>query len=184
MAKGRSWSTPPSMFREKIDSAVAERTRVIAMAMLQEVVLRSPVGNPDLWKVNQERKAHNIAMADAYDTMAAQLGNKKLTKKEREQNFFVKDQAVGKGYVGGRFRANNIVTVGDPSYAQTDSVDPSGATTISNGATVIQSVGPYSVVYIQNNLPYSEALEDGHSTQAPGGIYAVSFHGVSQAYSS
>lgn len=181
--KGRGWSTPPTMFREEVDEAVATRTRVIAMAMLQEVVLRSPVGNPSLWKVNQELKARNVAMADAYDAKAAQLGNRKLTKREREQNFFVGQVAAGQGYVGGRFRANNIVTVGAPSYAQLDTVDPSGATTISNGGAVLQSVEPYAVVYIQNNLPYAEPLEDGHSTQAPGGVYAVSFHGVSQAYS-
>ena len=31
------------------------------------------------------------------------------------------------------------------------------------------------VIYIYNNLPYAEKLEDGHSKQAPQGIYAVSF---------
>jgi hypothetical protein len=29
------------------------------------------------------------------------------------------------------------------------------------------------VHYIQNSLPYMQALEDGHSTQAPAGIVAV-----------
>lgn len=184
MAKGRGWSIPPSAFRDEVDEAVATRSRVIGMAMLREIVTRSPVGNPDLWKVNTERKARSVARADAYDVLAASLGNKKLTKKERDQNFYVNDLAVGKGYVGGRFRANNIVTIGDPSYAQLDAADASGATTIANGNAVLSTVVPYSVVYIQNNLPYAERLEDGHSTQAPGGVYAVSFNGVSQAYSS
>ncbi|WP_025126475.1 hypothetical protein [Pseudomonas sp. PH1b] len=180
----RGWSTPPSAFAGVVEEQLAQRVRVIAMAMLQDIVLRSPVGNPSLWKANTELKSRNVAMADAYDAKAAQLGNKKLTKREREQNFFVNQVAAGQGYVGGRFRANNIVTVGTPSFAQLDTVDPSGATTISNGGAVLRSVEPYAVVYIQNNLPYATALEDGHSQQAPGGIYAVSFNGVSQAYSS
>ncbi|EIY0472576.1 HK97 gp10 family phage protein, partial [Escherichia coli] len=33
-----------------------------------------------------------------------------------------------------------------------------------------------------NNLPYAEALENGHSQQAPTGVYANAFHGVLQAY--
>lgn len=28
-------------------------------------------------------------------------------------------------------------------------------------------------IYIQNNLPYARALEDGHSTQAPKGMYRI-----------
>ena len=28
-------------------------------------------------------------------------------------------------------------------------------------------------IYIQNNLPYAEALENGHSTQAPTGMYKI-----------
>lgn len=184
MATGRSWSIPPSAFREEVDEAVATRTRVISMALLQEIVLRSPVGNPDLWKANTELRSRNVAAADAYDAKALQLGNKALTMREREENYFVSAQAAGAGYVGGRFRANNFVTVGDPNFQlKLDEVDPTGASTISRGSSVIQTVGPYSVVHIQNNLPYAERLEDGHSTQAPGGIYAVAFNGVAAAYS-
>ena len=29
------------------------------------------------------------------------------------------------------------------------------------------------VHYIQNSLPYMQALEDGHSTQAPAGMVAI-----------
>jgi len=184
MAKGRSWSIPPTVFREEVDGAVEKRSRVIALALLQEIVTRSPVGNPDIWKANIERKSKNVALADAYDATAASLGNKKLTKKERDQNFYVNDLAAGKGYVGGRFRANNVVTVGDPSYSQLDATDKNGSVTISKGRDAINKAGPYSVIYIQNNLPYAEKLEDGHSSQAPGGVYAVSFNGVAQAYSS
>lgn len=129
MAKSRGWSTPPSLFSNVIEEELSKRVRVIAMAMLNEIVLRSPV-----------------------DT--------------------------------GRFRGNNIVSVGAPVYISTVNVDPTGAETINQGLSAMTGLEPFTQVFIQNNLPYAVPLEDGHSKQAPAGIYAVSFHGVSQAYSS
>lgn len=82
----------------------------------------------------------------------------------------------------GRFRANNQVSIGSPDYTSTMATDKSGGTTLQQGSAVIAQGQPYSVIYIQNNLPYAEPLENGHSQQAPAGIYAVSFHGVAQAY--
>lgn len=129
MAKSRGWSTPPSFFSGVVKDELSKRIRVIAMAMLNEIVLRSPV-----------------------DT--------------------------------GRFRGNNIVSVGAPVYTSTVNVDPTGAETINQGLSAMTGLEPFTQVFIQNNLPYAVPLEDGHSKQAPAGIYAVSFNGVSQAYSS
>lgn len=129
MPKSRGWSTPPSFFSGVVKDELSKRVRVIAMAMLNEIVLRSPV-----------------------DT--------------------------------GRFRGNNIVSVGAPVYTSTVNVDPTGAETINQGLSAMTGLEPFTQVFIQNNLPYAVPLEDGHSKQAPAGIYAVSFHGVSQAYSS
>lgn len=126
MAK-RGWSTPPSLFAGVVEEQLSQRVRVIAIAMLNEIVLRSPV-----------------------DT--------------------------------GRFRGNNIVSVGAPVYASTLSVDPAGAETIQSGVRAVTGLEPYTQVFIQNNLPYAGPLEDGHSQQAPAGIYAVSFNGVAEAY--
>ena len=128
MAKGRGWSTPPSLFAGVVEEALTQRVRVIALAMLNEIVLRSPV-----------------------DT--------------------------------GRFRGNNIVSVGAPVYASTEIVDKSGGETVQRGLSVMSGLEPYTQVFVQNNLPYAEPLEKGHSKQAPAGIYEVSFRGVSQAYS-
>lgn len=129
MAKSRGWSTPPSMFTGLVEEALTQRVRVIALAMLNEIVLRSPV-----------------------DT--------------------------------GRFRGNNIVSVGAPVYTSSANVDPTGSETIQQGVRVMTGLEPYTQVFIQNNLIYAVPLEDGHSQQAPAGIYAVSFNSVSQAYSS
>lgn len=127
MAKNRGWSTPPSMFTGMVEEALTQRVRVIALAMLNEIVLRSPV-----------------------DT--------------------------------GRFRGNNIVSVGAPVYTTTENLDKSGGETIQRGLSAMSGLEPYTQVFIQNSLPYAAALEDGHSKQAPAGIYAVSFNSVSQAY--
>ena len=127
MAKSRGWSTPPSLFAGLVEEALTQRVRVIALAMLNEIVLRSPV-----------------------DT--------------------------------GRFRGNNIVSVGAPVYTSSVNVDPTGSETIQQGVRVMTGLEPYTQVFIQNNLPYAGPLEDGHSEQAPAGIYAVSFNGVAEAY--
>lgn len=128
MAIRGSWSVPPGLFADVVEEDLTKRVRTIALAMLQEIVLRSPV-----------------------DT--------------------------------GRFRNNNIVSIVSPVYASTVETDASGAGTISRGAAAMSGLEPYTTVFIQNNLPYAQRLEDGHSKQAPpGGIYAASFHGVSQAF--
>lgn len=128
MAIRGSWSVPPSLFADVVEEDLTKRVRTIALAMLQEIVLRSPV-----------------------DT--------------------------------GRFRNNNIVSIVSPVYASTVETDASGAGTISRGAAAMSGLEPYTTVFIQSNLPYAQRLEDGHSKQAPpGGIYAASFHGVSQAF--
>ena len=123
----KAWSVDPSMFAKQVEEDTGKRLRIISMALLSEIVQRSPV-----------------------DT--------------------------------GRFRANNQVSIGSAEFSTTEATDKSGSMTIQQGSAVIAQGKPFSVIYIQNNLPYAERLENGHSQQAPTGIYANSFHGVSQAY--
>lgn len=184
------WSHSLSDFADQIDEDVTQHVRVIAQAMLREVVLRSPVGNPDLWQANKALKAKNVSLADAYDSNvdarnATNTGKKqfkKLTKRERQENFFVDAKAAGKGYIGGTFRGSHIVSVGSPDFAVVENVDPSGSETINKGSMMIMASGSYPVIYIQTNSPYGEMLELGHSTQAPGGVYDLAWLGVSEAY--
>lgn len=82
----------------------------------------------------------------------------------------------------GRFLANNIVSIGSPVYYSLDAYDKSGRETVAKGESVLSGLEPYTVTYIQNNLAYAGALEDGHSRQAPAGIYGIAFYGVTQAY--
>lgn len=43
MAIRGSWSVPPSLFADVVEEDLTKRVRTIALAMLQEIVLRSPV---------------------------------------------------------------------------------------------------------------------------------------------
>ncbi|HGY6711496.1 TPA: HK97 gp10 family phage protein [Escherichia coli] len=82
----------------------------------------------------------------------------------------------------GRFRNNNLVSLQHPDFGISDNVDPNGTIAVQRGIGVISKAANYGVIYIQNNLPYAEILESGHSQQAPTGVYANAFHGVLQAY--
>jgi len=184
------WSHSLRDFADQIDEDVTQHVQSIALAMLSEVIQRSPVGNPDLWKANTELRAQNTAMADAYDanvdarnaTNTGKKKFKKLTQRERKENFFVDAKAAGQGYVGGRFRGSHTVSIGSPDFTVTENIDPSGSETLSRGSMLIKASGNYPVIYIQTNLPYAEMLELGHSTQAPGGVYDLAWIGVSEAY--
>lgn len=135
------WDVPPSEFIDEVEQQVSQRIRVIALALLNEVVLRSPVGNPDLWQ-----------------------------------------GAAPEGYVGGRFRGSHILSIGSPVFEQTADVDPSGSATIAREGAKLSGLEPYTVVYIQTNLIYAESIENGHSAQAPAGVYGLAMAGVSEAY--
>ncbi len=78
----------------------------------------------------------------------------------------------------GRFKANNLVSVGEPVYYSVNRYDKDGNETLAYGEAALAALVPYSVVYIQNNLIYAGALEDGHSGQAPAGVYGVSYYSV------
>lgn len=209
MAKG--WDNDPSLFAGLVEQEIGKKLRIISMALLTEIVQRSPVGNPDLWNVNQDQIKNrnrvndiNVALRNSsqfgyedkngnrrikpgtkaqlanavYSSNAGKFGPQRVRKLRRGQG----DIYTPAGYIGGMFRASHVVSVGSPDMSQPESPDPNGSATITNGRAIIDSAGPYSMIYIQSNLPYSEKIEEGHSRQAPAGVYAVSFHGVSQAY--
>jgi len=190
MANKPGWSHSLTDFADQAGEDITQMARAIGVAMLTEVVNRSPVGNPDLWEANKALRSKNTALADAYDANvdarnASNTGRKKfkkLTQRERKENFYVDAKAAGKGYIGGTFRGSHMVSIGAPDLTVVENVDPSGSDTISKGAMLIRASGQFPVIYIQTNSPYGEMLELGHSTQAPGGVYDLAFIGVSEAY--
>ncbi len=76
----------------------------------------------------------------------------------------------------GRFRANWTISIGEPSSAITPVEDKTGSTTVAGNVAALAEYpkdGKFPVIYLQNNLPYAERLEFGHSAQAPSGMVAI-----------
>lgn len=80
----------------------------------------------------------------------------------------------------GRFRGNHILSLATPNTGVKDTDDKSGSVTLAAGLSVIGGIakGEYPLIYIQNNLPYAQVLEDGSSQQAPLGIYSLAVQDV------
>ena len=70
----------------------------------------------------------------------------------------------------GRFRANWGVTIGQPRTGVTNATDKSGSSTQAAMVAGVTGWNGDKSIFMVNNLPYSIALEYGHSKQAPGGM--------------
>lgn len=84
------------------------------------------------------------------------------------------------GYVGGRFRANWTLQEGSVDYTTTQAIDAGGEATKGRLSAAVPDQAAGRVYFVANSLPYAQALEYGHSTQAPGGMVgltAVEFQG-------
>lgn len=178
---------------EKAKENADQVVRMTALELLSRVVLRSPVGNPDLWKANagvmhgratfnQDVSLHNARIKARADLQvwvgskrtAVLIGNGKRRKQLSPRGIARKlPLRVGKGYVGGRFRGNWYVSIGSKSNATSKKVDPGGGDTIARGESVLVSAKAGPPIYITNNLPYAVRLEYGWSKQAPGGMVRI-----------
>ena len=83
----------------------------------------------------------------------------------------------------GRARGNWQVTIGQPTTTDLpETYDKVGQETIQKGSSTIQSLTTLGAIYLTNNLPYIQALEDGSSTQAPSGMVTVTLDRVSSQF--
>lgn len=121
-------------------------TAVVRLALdaVVKVNQKSPVGNPDIWATNIGKVRNGPGWH-------------------------------GRGYVGGHFRRNWTLTIGAPDFTIFEGEDPSGGATVAKNSAVMDGYpsDKFPVIYLQNNLPYAERLETGYSTQAPGGMVAL-----------
>jgi len=77
----------------------------------------------------------------------------------------------------GAFRGNNRLTVG--SRDDGFNLEATGLYNQQQAqARIAATREPFTVIYVQNNLPYASELENGSSTQAPQGVYAVTFNNL------
>lgn len=80
-----------------------------------------------------------------------------------------------RGYVGGRFKGNWQAGINSAPGGVLDGKDKTGwATTGKMIGTIDGKASEGDAVYLVNNLPYAQRLEEGWSTQAPGGMVALS----------
>lgn len=171
-----TFSLDIAAFVEKAKANAEQVIQKTAVDLLSAVVGRSPVGNPELWAVNQIAADYN---REVFDYNAALRQNpENLTKAGRlKPGRKVNDSMEIKapaGYVGGRFRANWQVTFNAPAVGEIDAVDPQGNSTINKGSAVLQTFrSDYGSIWLMNNVPYAQKLEYGHSSQAPAGVVRV-----------
>lgn len=77
------------------------------------------------------------------------------------------------GYLGGHFRMNNQYKFGSVPAGEVEGEDPSGAEAMAKVKVGVMAAPVAGMHYIANNVPYAIALENGHSTQAPQGVYGL-----------
>ncbi|WP_034913027.1 hypothetical protein [Erwinia sp. 9145] len=150
--------------------------RTVGIKILARLVEMSPVGNPELWEVNQTAVSYNNAVTEHNSALRDDPDN--LTKTGRlKRGRLIKDSMdirVPAGYTGGRFRGNWQVGFDAAPDGETGRIDKSGSMTKAIGNLVIERfrVG-MNAVYFTNNVPYAYPLEMGHSKQAPGGMVRI-----------
>lgn len=78
----------------------------------------------------------------------------------------------------GAYRASHIVSIGSGDYG----IRGPETNAVQDAAIQAVKIKLGNLVYIQNNQPYAERLENGWSDQAPQGIYGLTFNFISQKY--
>lgn len=80
----------------------------------------------------------------------------------------------------GRFRGNWTVAIGAPNMKNDYPADKNGSGVIAREAPTVTGIKGFCTSWLSNNVPYAEALENGHSQQAPGGMVAITFAELSK----
>lgn len=73
------------------------------------------------------------------------------------------------GYVGGHFRRNWQVGVRRDPTRRIPGVDPTGAQALAGSVASLRFYRR-GIIYVVNNVPYANRIENGWSTQAPEGV--------------
>lgn len=165
------------LFVDSSKQEIEEAVRRTGIKILGRLVDMSPVGQPEIWQVNQTASAYNTAVREHNAALRDDPAN--LTKAGRlRRGLRVNDSMDIKkpeGYVGGRFKNNWYVGLDSQPTETNDIPDASGQGSNSRGLAVLEvfRVGQVNSIYFTNNLPYAQALENGHSNQAPGGMVGL-----------
>lgn len=146
--------------------SLTQLRRVVVMNIATELVERSPVGNAELWAINDSTRDNRIT----YNLFLGEAGQRQLSNRSLARMFPTRGP---RGYVGGRFRGNWQYGENTPPSGELDTIDPSGGVSVARFASVTTTMEGGAVDYIVNNLPYAQRLENGWSKQAPAGMVAL-----------
>ena len=144
-------------FVEKAKGNGHQVVRKTVIDVSTSLVRRSPVGNPALW----------VSLGASYRFMNL-AGTRRLKRPKLQFR-----RQPPPGYAGGHFRANWQLGIGSLRLGEVKGRDKSGSSTLKKIVATIPNEAAGKVYYVANNTPYSETLEDGHSTQAPYGMVAL-----------
>lgn len=170
-----SFASQIQAFADKTKAAIDATSREIIVSLGNSLITLSPVGNPDIWKINKISTEYNQAVADHNDNLRQNPHN--FDKRGYLKRGLKLKDGMGilapQGYVGGRFRGNWMFSIGSPDTSIVNQPDANGSRStarIINGALQFNAG---DTAFITNSLPYAIPLEYGHSTQAPNGMVRI-----------
>lgn len=176
MSDNKAFTAAITAFVDKAKTNQEAVVRVVGIRILNQLVMMSPVGNPELWGINQTAASYNQAVYDHNEAQKSDPANLTKTGRLKKKARLVDgmDIKAPPGYTGGRFRGNWQVSFDAPTTDETGRVDKTGNLTKAAGNYTLSlfKVG-MKAVYFCNNVPYAYRLEMGHSSQAPGGMVRI-----------
>ena len=176
MDDNKAFTAAITAFVDKAKANQEAVVRAVGIRILNQLVMMSPVGNPELWGINQTAASYNQAVYDHNEAQKSNPNNLTKTGRLKKKARLVDgmDIKAPPGYTGGRFRGNWQVSFDAPTTDETGRVDKTGNLTKAAGSYTLSlfKVG-MKAIYFCNNVPYAYRLEMGHSSQAPGGMVRI-----------
>ncbi|WP_368767280.1 hypothetical protein [Enterobacter asburiae] len=176
MSDNKAFTAAITAFLDKAKANQEAVVRAVGIRILNQLVMMSPVGNPELWGINQTAVSYNQAVYAHNEAQKADPANLTKTGRLKKKARLVDgmDIKAPPGYTGGRFRGNWQVSFDAPTTDETGRIDKTGNLTKAAGNNTLSlfKVG-MKAIYFCNNVPYAYRLEMGHSSQAPGGMVRI-----------
>ncbi|EJV4649659.1 hypothetical protein ACHCCF_004470 [Enterobacter hormaechei] len=176
MSDNKAFTAAINAFVDKAKANQEAVVRAVGIRILNQLVMMSPVGNPELWDINQTAASYNQAVYDHNEAQKSDPANLTKTGRLKKKARLVDgmDIKAPPGYTGGRFRGNWQISFDAPTTDETGRIDKTGDLTKAAGNYTLSlfKVG-MKAIYFCNNVPYAYPLEMGHSTQAPGGMVRI-----------
>lgn len=173
--KSGSFSAQIQAFADRAKGAIDGAMRDIIINIGNSVITMSPVGNPEIWKINNISREYNQAVAEHNENLRQNPQN--FDKRGYLKRGLKLNDGMGirapQGYVGGRFRGNWMFSIGSPDTSTVYQVDPGGSRSMARIVNGALEFNTGETAYITNSLPYAIPLEYGHSTQAPSGMVRI-----------